>query len=71
MIKPKKEKKEPWWKKRLEGQIRELQRDLQFVKHLIDKKTMKKKWRDYLQRKYNIQQKKPNIVKKSITYCLL
>ena len=34
--------KEPWWKRRLEGQVKGLNRDLGLVNALIEKKTVKK-----------------------------
>ena len=44
----KKEKKKPWWRRRLEWDVNELQKDLGRVKTLIEKKTIKKKHRDEL-----------------------
>ena len=31
-------KKEPWWKRRLEGKLKELSQDLDFVKNLLEQK---------------------------------
>ena len=45
MMKPKTEKKEPWWKQKLEGQVKQMQKDLGLINKLIEKKTMKKNWR--------------------------
>ena len=42
MIKPKTKKKKPWWKQRLEGQVKQMQKDLGFITKLIEKEIMKK-----------------------------
>ena len=34
-------KKEPWWKRRLEGKLKELSQDLDFVKNLLEQKNIK------------------------------
>ena len=41
--KSKEKRKEPWWKRRLEGQVKELKRDLGRVNALVERKTVKKK----------------------------
>ena len=66
MIKPKTEKKEPWWKRRLEGQVKQMRRDLGFINKLIEKKKVKKKWRKILDTKYKIQKKKLTVVQEEI-----
>ena len=50
--------KELWWKRRLEGQLKELIRDLDFVQILLEKRSIKKKHKDRLDRKHNIRKKK-------------
>ena len=57
---------EPWWKRRLEKQVKELQRDLGRVDALIKNKTLKKKFLDHLQKKYRIRQKGPTTVREEI-----
>ena len=42
MMKPKTEKKEPWWERRLEGQVKQMQKDFGIINKLIEKKTVKK-----------------------------
>ena len=37
-----KTKKEPWWKRRLEGKLKELSRDLEFVNYLLAKRNINK-----------------------------
>ena len=46
-----KTKKEPWWKRRLEGKLKELRRDLDFVNNLLEKRNIKKKHKDRLERR--------------------
>ena len=59
-------RKEPWWKKWLVRQIKEMNKDLGRENSLIDKKTVKKRHQDALQRKYGIKQKGLQIVKEDI-----
>ena len=61
-----KTKKEPWWKRRLEGKLKELSRDLGFVNNLLEKINIKKKYKDRLERRYNIQRKRLNIVREEM-----
>ena len=51
-LKLKKDVREPMWKRRLEGQIKQLRRDLARVEQLVEGKTFKRKFFDVLQRKY-------------------
>ena len=41
-----KTKKEPWWKRQLEGKLKKLNRDLGFVNILLEKRNIKKKHKD-------------------------
>ena len=59
-------RKEPWWKRRLENQVKILNKDLGRVNALIQQKTIKKKHKDTLQRRYKIQQKGLGLVKEEI-----
>ena len=59
-------KKEPWWKRRLEGKLKELSRDLDFVNNLLEKRNIKKKHKDRLERRYNVRRKKLEIVREEI-----
>ena len=61
-----KTKKEPWWKRRLEGKLKELSRDLDFVNNLLEKRNIKKKHKDRLERRYNIRRKRRNIVREEM-----
>ena len=45
----KRKRQEPWWKRRLESQIRDLNRDLGRVNTLFEKKAVNKKESDELQ----------------------
>jgi len=62
----KRKRQEPWWKCRLEGQIRDLNRDLGRVNALFEKKAVKKKESDELQRKHKLKQKGLQIVKEEL-----
>ena len=64
--KNKEKRKEPWWKRRLEGQVKQLNRDLGRVNALIERKTVKKKDVESLQRKYKFKQKGLQIVKEEL-----
>ena len=61
-----KRKKKPCWKRGLEGKLKELSQDLDFVNNLLEKRNVKKKHKDRLERKYNIQRKRLNIVREEI-----
>ena len=61
-----KTKKEPWWKRRLEEKLKELSRDLDFVNNLLQKRNIKKKHKDRLERKCNIRRKRLIIVREKI-----
>ena len=64
-------RKEPWWKRRLENQVKMLNKDLVRVNVLIQQKTIKKKHKDTLQRRYKIQQKGLGMVKEEIKQRIL
>ena len=66
MKKARVERKDPFWKRRIEGDIRELQSHLYFVEKLVENKRVKKKNRDILQKKYKIDRKKVTVVKEEI-----
>lgn len=57
---------EPWWKKRLNTQIREMNKDLNRVNALIDKKTINKRHQDTLERKCKIKHKGLHVAKEEI-----
>ena len=59
-------RKEPWWKRRLENQVKMLNKYLGRVNVLIQQTTVKKKHKDTLQRRYKIQQERLRWVKKEI-----
>ena len=61
-----KTKKKTWWKRRLEEKLKELSRDLDFVNSLIEKRNIKKKHEDRLERRYNIRRKRRNIVREEM-----
>ena len=52
-----KTKKKPRWKRRLEGKLKELTQNLDFVNNLLEKRN-----KDRLERRYNIQRKRLNIL---------
>ena len=60
---PKGEKEQPWWKKRLESQVKELDKDLGRLYALLEGKRMKKKHQDYLQKRYKLKNKGKRKVK--------
>ena len=51
------DKKEPFWKRRLENQLKVLNKDLSRVNMLIERRKVKKKHEDLLQKRYNIKQR--------------
>ena len=51
-------KKEPWWKRQLEGQIKDIRRELSWVNAIIENKPIKKKNLETLQRKYKLKETK-------------
>ena len=58
--------KGPWWKRRLEGKLKELSRDLDFMSNLPEKRKIKKKYKDRLERKYSIRRKRLNVVREEM-----
>ena len=56
-IKTKGDKKQPWWKRRLGSQVKELNIDLGRLNTLIEGKKMKKKHQDNLQKRYKLKKK--------------
>ena len=48
-------KKERWWKRQLEGKLKQLNRDVNFVNILLEKRNNKNKHKDRLERKCNIR----------------
>ena len=61
-----KTKKVYWWKRRLEGKLKELSRDLDFVNILLEQRNLKKKHKDRVEKKYNIRRKRLNIVREEM-----
>ena len=59
-------KKELCWKRWLEERLKQLNRNLGFVNMLFEKKMIKKKYKDRLEIKCNIQRKKVNIFRKEM-----
>ena len=53
--KTKDEKKQSWWKERLEIQVKGLNKDLGRLNALLEGKKMKKKHQDNLQRRYKLK----------------
>ena len=51
--KTKGEKKQPWWKRRLQSQVKELNKDLGRLNALLEGWKMKKKHQDNLQKRNN------------------
>ena len=64
--KTKGEKKQPWWKRRLESQVKELNKDLGRLNALLEGKKMKKKHQDNLQKRYKLKEKGKQKVKEEI-----
>ena len=48
---------EPWWKRRMEAQVKQLNKDLGHINTLIERKNIKKKQKDGLERRYKSKQK--------------
>ena len=64
--KTKDEKKQSWWKERLEIQVKGLNKDLGRLNALLEGKKMKKKHQDNLQKRYKLKQKGKPKVKEEI-----
>ena len=58
-IKPgrKKATKEPWWKRRLQGQVDQLRKDLSLLEHVCRNECSRPRIRNQLWRKYKIETK--------------
>ena len=50
------------WKRRLEEKLKKLSRDLDCMNFLLEKRNIKKKHKDRVERRYNIGRTRPNIV---------
>ena len=61
-----KSSREPWWKRRIEGQLKQLNKDLGRNNVIIEKKSMKEKHKDELERKYKIKRRGLQVVKEEI-----
>ena len=48
---------EPWWKRRMEAHVKQLNKDLGHINSLIERKNIKKKHEDGLERRYKMKQK--------------
>ena len=46
---------EPWWKKRMEAQVKQLKKDLGHINTLNERETIKKKHKDWLERRYKMK----------------
>ena len=46
--------------------MKKLSRDLDFMNFLLEKRNIKKKHKDRVERRYNIGRKRPNIVSKEL-----
>ena len=64
--KTKSEKKQPWWKRTLESQVKELNKDLGRLNAFLEGKKMKKKHQDNLQKRYKLKEKGTPKVKEQI-----
>ena len=66
MRRKQKENKVPWWRRRLEEQVRQLNKDLSRINNLIQQKKIKKKHQDSLQRRYKIKKESLQTVREEI-----
>ena len=48
---------EPWWKRGIEGQVKKLNKDLENINTLIERKNKKKKHKDGLERRYKMKRR--------------
>ena len=64
--KTKGEKKQPSWKRWLESQVKEFNKNLGRINALLEGKKMKKKLQDKLQRRYKLKEKGKPTVKEEI-----
>ena len=63
--------KEPWWKRRLQKQVSELNKDLGRVNALMQEKKIKQKHKDELQRRYKIKKKGLGVVREEIKQIII
>ena len=61
--KSKSQEKQPCWKRRLESQVKELNKDLERLNPLLEGKKMKKKHQDHSQKSYKLKKKEKTKVK--------
>ena len=48
---------EPWWKRRIEGQVKKSNKDFDNINTLIERKNKKKKHKDGLERRYKMKRR--------------
>ena len=48
---------EPWWKRRMEAQVKQLNRNLGHINTLIERKNIKKNRKDELERRYKLKRR--------------
>ena len=58
--------RQPWWKRRLESHVKELNKDLQRLNALLEGKKMKKRTHDNFQKRYKLKEKGKAKVKEEI-----
>ena len=49
---------EPWWKRRMEAQVKQLHKDLGHINTLTERKNTKKKHKDGLERRYKLKRRR-------------
>ena len=48
---------EPWWKRRMEVQVKQLNKDLGHINTLTERKNIKKKHKDEMERRYKFKRR--------------
>ena len=57
---------EPWWKRRMEAQVKQLNKDLGHINTLTERKNIKKKHKDGLERRYKLERRGLTVTTKEI-----
>ena len=57
---------EPWWKRRMEAQVKELNKDRGHINTLIERKNVRKKHKDGLERRYKMKQRELPVTREEI-----
>ena len=57
---------EPWWKRRMEAQVKQLNKDLGHINTLTERKNIKKKHKDGSERRYKMKRRELPVTREEI-----